>query len=271
MSTRYPELTMSNTGLRDPALGSLVLDWDNLVQVIGRGTRVKFVLDPSAPVEALEAELRTYLDNSRGWFAGGEVVVDAGERVLKIDELQRLKAIFEDEYKVGVASFECQVGVLQNAIREEYDVPVCLVSGEVPEPKPKPVAADNTLFVKANCRSGKVVKHPGDVVIFGDVNPGGKVIADGDVVVLGCLRGSVQAGANDGEDSDASIMALELRTARLQIGTRLYQHAPGKGKNVEVPLPVIARVRMGGVEVMPFTGSFRRRKERKPLWQERRM
>jgi septum site-determining protein MinC len=116
-----------------------------------------------------------------------------------------------------------------------------------------------------------VVKHPGDVVIFGDVNPGGKVIADGDVVVLGSLRGTVQAGANDGEASDASIMALALDTARLQIGTSLYQHAPSKGKNGGVPLPVIARVRRGGVEVMPFTGSFHRKKERKPLWQEKRM
>ena len=253
---------MSKAGWTSAVTESPVMEKAGLVQVIGRGTKVKFVLDPFAPAELLESELRTFLGSSHGWFAGGEVVVDAGIRVLNVHELQRLRTIFEDEHKVNVATFECPADVLQTTIREVYDVPVSLVSEERVESKPPPAPPSETLFVKSNCRSGRVVKHPGDVVIFGDVNPGGKIIADGDVVVLGALRGTAQAGANDAEDSEASIIAMDLGTARLQIGTRLYQHVPGKTKKGEVPLPVIARVRRGGVEVTPFAGSFHRRKER---------
>ncbi len=262
MSTRLQDPTMSKAGWTSIATESPVIEKAGLVQVIGRGTKVKFVLDPFAPAELLESELRTFLGSTHGWFAGGEVVVDAGVRVLNVNELQRLRTIFEDEYKVNVATFECPIDVLQDTIRDVHNLPVSLVSDERLEAKPPPAPPSDTLFVKSNCRSGRVVKHPGDVVIFGDVNPGGKVIADGDVVVLGALRGTAQAGANDTEDSEASILALNMGAARLQIGTRLYQHMPGKTKKGEVPLPVIARVRRGGVEVMPFAGSFHRRKER---------
>ncbi len=278
---------MPDSGRLSTTSALSVLDRGNLVEVIGRGTKVKFVLDQSAPAESLESELRTYLSSTRGWFAGGEVEVDTGERVLRFSDLQRLRAIFEDEYNVNVADFDCKIGLLQDSISEEHSCSASFIPQEPPEVKPAPIGpgipqeppevkptpigTGDTLFVKANCRSGTEVKHSGDVVMFGNVNPGGKVIADGDVVVLGSLRGTVQAGAKDAEDSNASIIALELGTARLQIGTRLYQHTLGKGKNREVPLPVIACVRGGGVEVMPFAGSFHRGKERKPQWQERRM
>lgn len=271
MSTNQQVPVMSDLD-RLPTTSALsVLDKGGPVQVIGRGTNVKFVLDPYAPAESLEAELRTYLGSTRGWFAGGEVVVDTGERVLRFDDLQRLRAIFEDEYKINVANFDCKIGLLRDSIPEGTGFSVPFVSNDPPEVKPEPVAPGDALFVRANCRSGSVVEHPGDVVVFGNVNPGAKIIAAGDVVVIGSLNGTVHAGANDEEDSEASIIAMDMGTARLQIGTRLYQHTPGKTKKGEVPLPVIARVLRGGVEVMPFTGSFHRRKERKPLWQERRM
>jgi septum site-determining protein MinC len=262
---------MSNAGRSSSGSKSSVLDKGNLVQVIGRGTNIKFVLDQSAPVESLESELRAYLGKSRGWFRGGKVLVDAGRKVLKPIELQRLRSIFEDEYKINVANFECPATALEDAFLEDYNVPVSLVQEGNQGAKASEPTPASTLLVRSNCRSGRVLKHPGDVVIFGDVNPGGKVIADGDVVVLGAVRGMVHAGAKDTEDSDASIIAFQLGSARLLIGTHLYQHATGKNKNGEVPLPVIARVRRGGVEVKPYTGSLQSKKERKPQWQEKRM
>ena len=258
---------------RLPSTSALsVLDRGRLVEVIGRGTKVKFVLDQSAPAHALESELRTYLGSTRGWFAGGEVEVDTGERVLSFSDLQRLRAILEDEYKVNVANFDCKIGLLQDSVGEEHNFSVAFVPGETPGGQAR---ADNP---------GGYPVHEGQLPLrYGSETSGRRCglrqcepreersSPDGDVVVLGSLRGTVQAGANDAEDSEASIIALELGTARLQIGTRLYQHTLGKGKNREVPLPVIACVRGGGVEVMPFTGSFHRGKERKPQWQERRM
>ena len=45
-------------------------------------------------------------------------------------------------------------------------------------------------------RSGQVVKAEGDLVVIGDVNPNGRVVAAGSIYVLGRLKGIAHAGAN---------------------------------------------------------------------------
>ena len=54
---------------------------------------------------------------------------------------------------------------------------------------------NEAVFIKTTCRSGEVIKYPGDIVVLADVNPGSELIADGDIVVFGRLRGFAQAGA----------------------------------------------------------------------------
>jgi septum site-determining protein MinC len=57
------------------------------------------------------------------------------------------------------------------------------------------------------------------VVVIGDVNPGAEIIAGGDVVVWGKLRGLVHAGAMG--DTTAVICALELIPTRLRIADQI--------------------------------------------------
>lgn len=56
--------------------------------------------------------------------------------------------------------------------------------------------ADNTgEFYKGTLRSGQVLKCDTSIVIIGDVNPGAKIIAKGNIVILGSLKGNAYAGA----------------------------------------------------------------------------
>ena len=57
--------------------------------------------------------------------------------------------------------------------------------------------------------------HSGNVVIIGDVNPGAEVVATGDIVIIGTLRGVAHAGAEG--DTTARIVALNLRPIKLRI------------------------------------------------------
>ena len=50
------------------------------------------------------------------------------------------------------------------------------------------------MFYKGTLRSGQVFESDGSVVVLGDVNPGGKVVAKGSVIVLGSLKGNIFAG-----------------------------------------------------------------------------
>ena len=54
------------------------------------------------------------------------------------------------------------------------------------------------------------------IIILGDVNPGAKVIAKGNVIILGSLRGNIYAGA--GGNEDAFVVALEMAPIQIRIG-----------------------------------------------------
>ncbi len=114
------------------------------------------------------------------------------------------------------------------------------------------------LLIKATFRSGEVVKHPGDVVVLADVNPGSEIWADGDIVVLGALKGLAHAGAAG--DTKATIVATELASPRICIGPYdATAQPPGKRKSKSsATRPMIAFVRRRSIYVAPFVGRFAR-------------
>jgi septum site-determining protein MinC len=59
------------------------------------------------------------------------------------------------------------------------------------------------------------VVFEGSLVIIGDVNPGAELVAAGDIIVLGRLRGTAHAGAKG--DTSAQIFALQLQPVQIRI------------------------------------------------------
>jgi septum site-determining protein MinC len=89
-----------------------------------------------------------------------------------------------------------------------------------------------TLLLKRSLRSGKVLKHDGNLVIVGDVHAGSEVVATGDIVVWGEVRGIVHAGASG--NLNAEIRAMRLEALQIRIADvlarrpdKLYYHKPG--------------------------------------------
>ncbi len=71
-------------------------------------------------------------------------------------------------------------------------------------------------FEVATVRSGQVIESEQDIVVLGDVNPGGWVISHGNIFVLGVLKGNAHAGY-EGEHSKviaaAALDPIQLRIA----------------------------------------------------------
>jgi len=65
-------------------------------------------------------------------------------------------------------------------------------------------------------RSGQVLSVPGDLLLIGDVNPGGTVIAGGNIFILGALRGIAHAGYEG--NLEAVICASLMQPTQLRIG-----------------------------------------------------
>ena len=114
---------------------------------------------------------------------------------------------------------------------------------------------DTALLVKSTCRSGEIIRHGGDVVVLGDVNPGAEVLATGDIVVVGCLRGFAHAGSEG--DAKATIVALSLGSPRIQIGSYVgFSTDSGPQTNYTDIGPVIAYARRRSIHVAIFEGRF---------------
>ena len=74
-------------------------------------------------------------------------------------------------------------------------------------------------FHEGTLRSGEYLESPGDLLILGDVNPGAKVSAEGNIIIWGRLLGIAHAGTKG--NSQATISALQLRPVQLRIAKKV--------------------------------------------------
>jgi septum site-determining protein MinC len=94
---------------------------------------------------------------------------------------------------------------------------------------PAPAAAPSgvsTLYHRGTLRGGQALHNLGNIVVIGDVNPGAELIASGDILVFGALRGVAHAGAQG--DVQARVIALELAPTQLRIATMIAVDGDGR-------------------------------------------
>jgi septum site-determining protein MinC len=118
-----------------------------------------------------------------------------------------------------------------------------------PAPSPRPVSRDardhGPVIIRSTCRSGTHVESPSDCVILGDVNPGAEILAVGDIIVFGNLRGIAHAGALG--DRSARIWAFSIEPSQIRIAdlvaippkgdkstSRRYEVAEVRGDHIEL-------------------------------------
>lgn len=80
-------------------------------------------------------------------------------------------------------------------------------------------AGGNSLLVTRSVRNGQRLSVRGNAVIMGDINPGGEIVATGNIVVMGSCRGVLHAGA-EGDDT-CYILAYNMLAQQLRIGSHV--------------------------------------------------
>lgn len=233
------------------------------------GLLVRF--DEGEDFEKLKERLAERLDAAQKFFHGSAVTIDIGNRILTTKQLLELEALFASRYGVRVLQV-VNGGLDQGSSLDELsssdnsnqqsDRPSIVreMAKEGDEGyKHTPLNplgtlmknfSGDTLLIKRTVRSGQRISYNGNVVILGDVNPGAEVIATGDILVMGNLRGIVHAGAKG--DNQASVVAFRLWPTQLRIGN-IISRAPD-GEHGQPGIPEIARVRDGEVVIDPFPG-----------------
>jgi len=199
--------------------------------------------------ELLRLEAR--LGASPSFFSGGRVALDVGARSLDRAEIEKARAL--------LAHHQVELWALigSDEVTEQAAQGMGLVIDLGPSAPREPGAvvreeeppATEGLVVRRTLRSGQSLRHPGHIVVIGDVNPGAEVVAGGDIVVWGRVRGVVHAGAlgNDG----AVICGLDLAPTQLRIAGHIARSPDDKRRR---PVPEMASVREGQIIAVPWQG-----------------
>jgi septum site-determining protein MinC len=108
------------------------------------------------------------------------------------------------------------------------------------------------LYLQMTVRSGMEIRHPGTVVIIGDVNPGGEIIAAGDIIVWGNLKGIAHAGSRGNEQ--CLIMALQMFPTQIRIANYIARSPEQQPAKLE---PEVAHVVDGVIRITPSLDSKR--------------
>jgi septum site-determining protein MinC len=190
------------------------------------------------------AELEERLNGTASFFKGAWVALAVGQWELSIEEIGRIKALLaQNEVVLGMVISEAPV--TRAAARH-----LGLETKRSFQPKPRPEWRAEEEFsegvlVRCTLRSGQIIRHPGHVVVIGDVNAGAEVIAGGDIIIWGRLRGTVHAGAMG--DDQATVCALDLAPTQLRIGKHIAR--PPEGKLRLRTIPEVASVQEGRIIV----------------------
>ncbi|APH04233.1 septum site-determining protein MinC [Bacillus weihaiensis] len=186
-----------------------------LVTIKGTKDGLTLHLDDSCSFDQLLHELEEMLSLKQYIQQDGPVIgvkVKVGNRFVNKSQREKLELVIKQKRNLVVESIESNVMTKEEALRLKRETEVVSVAKIV--------------------RSGQVLKVKGDLLLIGDVNPGGTVIASGNIFVLGALRGIAHAGIEG--NADAVIAASFMRPAQLRISeyiNRAPDHQPNEGKN----------------------------------------
>lgn len=224
------------------------------IRVKGDRQGLRLFLPEAMPWGELLAALREQLRKGEGFFRGAELMVDVGNRLLSAEELQQMASLLEEWgvalRAVGTDNRENRVTIREAGLRF---VPASSAPPPVADVTQRSSTSAEALFVTRTIRSGQSVRHHGPITVIGDVNPGAEVIAGGDVVVWGRLRGVVHAGAIG--DDRAIVCALDLSPTQLRIASLAARAPEGAPPS---PNPEVAHIDEEGHIVVEPWDAFRR-------------
>lgn len=217
-----------------------------------KGTRngLLLTLEPETPFGELLNALAARLAEAPGFFQGASLALDTSRRSLRGSERTQLEALLA-HYQVSVMSLDTttaprkEIGLADSYLASTAPTTPPAVSNEVELPAQRdPRESDDTLFLRRTVRSGQAIHHHSNIVVLGDVNPGAEMIAGGDIIVWGVLRGMVHAGYPD--NTKAIVCSLLLAPVQLRIAHLLSR--PPEGVEVQ-PRPEVATIRDGQIVV----------------------
>ncbi|NJK43156.1 MAG: septum site-determining protein MinC [Pleurocapsa sp. SU_196_0] len=115
-------------------------------------------------------------------------------------------------------------------------------------------APQRTEVIGRTMRAGTRREVSGNVIVLGDVNPGVELIAGGDVIVSGTIRGLVHAGSTGRED--AIIWAGRIAAPQIRLAHAMARAPEGSTldnlRHQETDVAEVVRLEGGQIVIEPY-------------------
>lgn len=241
-------------------------------EVTIKGTRegIIIILDDQIEFSELKRHLKDKLATADSFLFGAQIVLDLGRRQLEDKDIIELERIITHQQGMSLKRITYHLGIGKNQETSRIQQEEIKVKKDNPQENEKQKNQDkfsylakqiykreettpadtriknnnlnddeHALFVKKTIRSGQIIHNDGNIVILGDVNPGAEIIASGDIIVMGSLRGVAHAGATGNED--AIVMAFRLQPTQLRIANHITR--PPDEEVIGPSYPEIAKIK----------------------------
>lgn len=203
--------------------------------VVFKGVKggIKVYIDANSDMEQIMDELERKIKGSKHFFVNSQISLIFTGRRLTPQQQQNIVDLISREIEVGSITFEMANNGLPSADHFEY------FDG---------IEEGMTRFVRGTVRNGQRIYYEGNVVVIGDVNPGGEIIAGGNILVMGTLRGVAHAGATG--NHNAVVVAFSLQPTQVRIGGIIAR--PPEDDDVKPSYPEIAYVKDNVLVIEPY-------------------
>jgi septum site-determining protein MinC len=194
---------------------------NSLIQIKGLRDGLLVSLSDASWEEQLTA-LMSQVDAQPSFFQGARLALDVASQVLHVNELVDLRDQLSER---GISLW----AVLSESPTTEQTSQLLGLATRISKPRPEEsrrfavedIGEGTAMFLDRTLRSGTRIDFAGHVIVLGDVNPGAEIVAEGNVIIWGRLRGTVHAGSKG--NRKAVICALDFSPMQLRIADEVSE------------------------------------------------
>ncbi|RMG45067.1 MAG: hypothetical protein D6719_00785 [Candidatus Dadabacteria bacterium] len=243
-----------------------------IITARGTGDGLVLRLDGRVEPESLKGALGEFLAARKGFLKDNEVSLEWVGRKPSDDVVSEISGELKSSYNISVKSSRLKDEVKREVLSDDRGEEALslfdgidsldMIASELNESSASgtkssgQVMNDPALWddpdartVYTTLRSGQKIETEHTLIILGDVNSGAEIVAGGDIICLGTLRGVAHAGAYDETGGGRFIFALNLQPTQLRIGAVISRGGAEVNKS---GVPEIARVDGNIIVVEPY-------------------
>ncbi len=153
-----------------------------------------------AEINEILEELQIKLPRLRDFYQTSTIPMRVTGRLFTENEIKKVKAAINAEIPVEIKFDDISDLLGLHAIKKTFEADTDI---------------SETKFIQNSLRSGHREEYPGSIVVCGDVNFGAEIIAGGNIMILGSLRGVAHAGANGNTMAIISANNIDLTQIRI--------------------------------------------------------